>query len=935
MRALLLIIATLVAAPVPAAGPARLVRDIKVEAQSELWEFGTLGEFVTFGEFVYFGQSDGVHGFEPWRWSPATGPELFVDICPGACWSLPWNFVEWRGELYFSAAGPAAGREIWRTDGTRAGTHLVADIIPGHESSYPYWLTPAPEALYFVPYGGDGDAELWKSDGSQAGTARVADIQVGSVGSYPASLVHHEGLLYFTADDGVHGREIWTTDGTEAGTSQLVDLCPHAGQCVWQEQWLYDRRNAIAFVGDILFAPLDGGDGVGLASIDLVNGEVEYLPPYPRGIYKTFTHLGDRLLFAGYPSQLWRSDGTSGGTLQLGSFDGEPRIIGILDGLAYFVVQVEGAHELWRTDGEVAGTFQVLSLGLPAGGIEGISATPGSLLGDRLLFRVAIEGLGAELWSTDGSAKGTALVKDANSGPAGAFVDLWSPTMTTVLGDEIVYRGFGATDGWEPWRSDGTEAGTQRIADLFAPSDGIPPTTLGPPFLLGAAVGDRLLFGADDGATGAELWASDGTEDGTLLVADLEPGLDENGRPLSSFPRVWRSAFGLGFATSSLGVIAATGEVGDVDVLAADSFWGGRFEVTVRLSPAGGAQIFFGGLWESNGSPSETSMIADSVDPMSLAAVGSGLFFSRPEEETGSELWMAQGDPPAVFPVADIYPGAEGSTPTPVGRFSGQYVFAADDGETGRELWASDGTLAGTRRVQDIRPGPDSSSPSGYENWRRPAVTRWGVFFVADDGVSGRELWISDSTAAGTRRVADIYPGSMPSDPDDPVVAGDQVFFFANDGVHGRELWTARGDGSGARMIRDLAPGAASSAPDRRLGWELAAVGPRLYFGATDGKRGVELWTSDGTAEGTRMIQDINPGPGSSSPDGFVVVGDCLYFGANDGEHGFELWAMPIRSVAGSLPGVQCGGWEERPRMGASSGRKRSPRDSIPTPQGN
>jgi ELWxxDGT repeat protein len=279
MRAFLLLFAALAAASVQAAGPAYMVRDIKVETQSDLVEFGTLGEFVAFDGFVYFGQNDGVHGFEPWRWSPATGPELFADICPGACWSLPWNFVEWGGYLYFAAAGTGLGREVWRTDGTAAGTNLVADVAPGSVSSYPLWLTPGPGALYFVADDGDGDVELWKTDGTAAGTARVADIRPGPQGSRPGSLVQHDGLLYFTADDGVHGLEIWRTDGTAVGTSLLADLCPHAGQCVWLEQWYYDRRNAIVFVGDMLFAPLSGGGGLGLASIDLASGEVQYLEP--------------------------------------------------------------------------------------------------------------------------------------------------------------------------------------------------------------------------------------------------------------------------------------------------------------------------------------------------------------------------------------------------------------------------------------------------------------------------------------------------------------------------------------------------------------------------------------------------------------------------------------------------------------------------------
>ena len=927
MRAIVLSCLVVAAAPLWATGSAYMVRDIKVEPQSELVEFGAFGEFVAFDGFVYFGQNDGIHGMELWRWSPTAEPEQVVDICPGACWSLPWNFVEWSGSLYFTAGG--AAREVWSTDGTDGGTRRVTDVAPGNASSFPRWLTPAPDALYFAAGETADDVELWKTDGTTAGTVRVADIRPGPAGSEPASLVYHEGYLYFTADDGVHGREIWRTDGTPAGTSMVDELCPGPGQCVWLEQWLYNRRNAIEFTGRFLLAPLDRAGAYGLASLDLAGGGVEYLEPYPRGILKTFTHLGDAVLFAGFPNELWRSDGTPAGTVLLASFDWEPRILGVLNGLAYFLVRVGSEHQLWSTDGSKAGTGLVVSLGEAAPGIDGVSLAPGTLLGDRLLFRVGILGLGSELWSTDGTAEGTSLVLDANPGPPSAFVDLWYPTMMTLLGDEAVYRSHHSMDGWEPWRSDGTPTGTQLIADLFAPSDGMPAETLESPTLFAAAADDLLLFAADDGATGIELWSSDGSDEGTLLVADLLPGEDENGDPNSSYPRVWFGARGLGFLTSRVGVASASGHPGDYELLGVNEFWGPFVGPLLAPDGQGGLRVFSGGLAETDGTAAGTSILADDVNAMSLAVVGDRLFVSRTDEATGAELWVGEGDPTILLPVADIQPGAEGSDPLPVGSFHGQYLFSADDGATGRELWASDGSLAGTREVRDIRSGPEASSPGSYEPWSSPAVTRWGAFFVADDGVSGRELWISDGTEAGTRRVADIHRGPAPSDPDDLAATTNRVFFFADDGVHGREPWVARGDGSGAHMLADLVTGPRSSAPSRRLGRELAAIRGRVYFGATDGRHGVELWTSDGTEHGTRRVQDINPGPGSSSPVGFVVAGNCLYFAANDGEHGFELWALPIDPATGLTLGGRCGSVREAEANGPPLGT-----DLPPAPAG-
>ena len=81
----------------------------------------------------------------------------------------------------------------------------------------------------------------------------------------------------------------------------------------------------------------------------------------------------------------------------------------------------------------------------------------------------------------------------------------------------------------------------------------------------------------------------------------------------------------------------------------------------------------------------------------------------------------------------------------------------------------------------------------------------------------------------------------------------------------------------------------------------------------------MELWTSDGTTGGTRLVQDINPGPGSSTPENFIVAGGCLYFSATDGEHGFELWALPL---PGSVPDGAGGGCSS-PRSERSSKRRR------------
>ena len=172
--------------------------------------------------------------------------------------------------------------------------------------------------------------------------------------------------------------------------------------------------------------------------------------------------------------------------------------------------------------------------------------------------------------------------------------------------------------------------------------------------------------------------------------------------------------------------------------------------------------------------------------------------------------------------------------------------------------------------VKDIYNGYYSSSPQG--------LTAVGdtLYFRANDGTNGNELWKSDGTNSGTVLVNDIYNGYSSSNPQLLTAVGDALYFRADDGTNGNELWKSDGTNSGTVMVKDIYNGYSSSSPAY-----LTAVGNTLYFSASDGMNGNELWKSDGTEAGTVMVRDLRRGSGSSNPLELTPISEVLYFKAD------------------------------------------------------
>lgn len=235
-----------------------------------------------------------------------------------------------------------------------------------------------------------------------------------------------------------------------------------------------------------------------------------------------------------------------------------------------------------------------------------------------------------------------------------------------------------------------------------------------------------------------------------------------------------------------------------------------------------------------------------------------------------------------------ILGAASGSWVRDLTNVGGTLYFTADDGNSGEEIWKSDGTYLGTVRVKDIVAGPLSSSPEYLIN------VGGTLYFVANDELSGFELWSSDGTAAGTNRVKDIRPGVGSGFSINPIYlwteVDDSLYFTANDGASGFELWKSDGTEAGTIRVSDIHVGSDGSYPNYATN-----VDGVLYFAAWTPSGGTELWKSDGTETGTVLVADLTGDSKSSSPQSVVEVNGRLFVVATTDEYGEELWVADLR----------------------------------------
>ncbi|MEO8414556.1 MAG: ELWxxDGT repeat protein [Ginsengibacter sp.] len=468
--------------------------------------------------------------------------------------------------------------------------------------------------------------------------------------------------------------------------------------------------------------------------------------------------------------------------------------------------------------------------------------------------------LDSSIWATDGTLAGTVQIS-----PNIKFTDEWG-----LLNGKVIFSGSTVATGTELYISDGTPGGTVLVSDIRAGATGSSPSE----FVL---LGNFLYFTAETALQGRELWRTNGTSAGTTIVKDIVPGA------LSS-----NTEFNYNL------------------------FSNGSYLLFAANTTAAGNE-----LWKSDGTSAGTILLkdintghsgADSSNPDNFIVLNNIVLFTATDATHGNEIWKTDGSSAGTVLVKDINPGTASSTQVEIfpGYFANFFIgfhifnkrayFDANDGTSAGEIWVTDGTSGNTTLVKNF--------PSISPNFSRPllidAVNFPGKFiFPYGDGISRSELWQSDGTPAGTVLLKSFSPTSPGAAPlifipysvdfinqtlTNPLFKGTKFFFAAGTSTQGTELWACDGTAAGTSVVKDIYAGTGNGIDFTVGDGSYLYTSSTFFFGASDATHGSELWQTDGTSANTTMVKDINPNAGNANPQlFFFVTNGKVMFGATDG----------------------------------------------------
>jgi len=414
------------------------------------------------GTRVYFTANDNSTGIELYVTDGTPAGTLRPrDIRTGAGnSSTPLLLTPLGNSVVFEATDGTNGIEPWVSDGTLAGTIQLANLASGGASSNPTSMEVVP-ALGFVFFDADAAGsigrELYRTNGTAAGTVLVSNINSAGNDANPTNLSSALGLLFFSADSGGNGIEPYVTNGTGAGTIQISNISSGGGD-----------SNPYGFTeaGTLVYFAADGSNGIELYKSHGTTGGTALVEDIRSGGQDStpanFTAFGTKLFFTandGGGVEPWISDGTAAGTFELGDINSgngssNPGNIVVTPTYVYFTADDNGSTgiEWWRTDGTTTGTIQVHDI--RGGGND--AAVSGAVTTNGYVLFSASNGTGGgqsgqELWGIEYTFPTAVSIVRASADPTNAatvnFTVTFSEGVSGVNAGDFAFTTTGSMAG--------------------------------------------------------------------------------------------------------------------------------------------------------------------------------------------------------------------------------------------------------------------------------------------------------------------------------------------------------------------------------------------------------------------------------------------------------------------------------------------------------
>lgn len=847
-----------------------------------------------------------------------------------------------KGELYFLGSTAEHGTELWKTDGTTAGTILIKDIAPGPRSAEVNNMTAMGAYLYFWANDGNSGEQIWRTDGTAENTIRITD-HPGKRKSELAS--NGTDLFYFTStyentdfsDIAVH---FWATDGTP-----------------FQERLLEKEF------------PVSGTESI------------RFLIAFDSILYLANKNAN---------SQIWQSDGTEAGTFPVTNELGEtsplsdfrhPLSLSFFKGEAYFwarspeLINYPQDYGLFKIDRSTNSIQLIQSF---FGGELGLDDVSWQVIDDYIYYLLYDEdGSSQQLVRSDGSPEGTQILRYSqgygNFDPSNLIAidkklyftsSNFDPDKTTSLFEfdteteqERELAAFNAQLYlfFDPsFTNIRLSTNQQQIfIDKFPFYNGgndhnffiydLPLSTLDTIDVIsygrssGQILNGEYIFPARDRANsyGQELYRIDTATKQTQLIKNVnEASINRVDRlfPFHSndqllaqvFDSIWYAA-ALNRVTQQLTYISAPylnndlsknaqlgdkvifsyndqefreelgiWEDGEFKLLAdlAGSDWGRVSLLTphqdrVYFAAAVDSDPYLQMFYSTDGTTTGTQPLLSLPEPIEFEFIEpADNFLYLSTTNAGSNVYRFDPLTNDTIHIDHFYNVRD---LLPVGDEVVIQVEQSSDAE--KEIFVSDGIQPFTKFPLDNR----------IEEHSIQFHIAMGdqFFFTAYAPELGYELWAGNSATRTAQLLKDIQSGNRSSTRIMNFAKGEgQLYFTAFDETHGVELWKTDGTTEGTTLVRDINAGPESAAP----GEMYFAPNGKLYFTATTADAGTELWVSEGTSATTHRLTDILPGPAHSNPGQYYMVDSILFFTALDEQFAYQLYQLNTNDPVNTKP---------------------------------